>query len=105
MDAFQGGEKEIIVLSTVRTTESPFMDNQPRINVALTRAKRHLIVLGNKSLFSMNELWSKVLWDCQGTCSFFYAICRIHVNNCLLIEHCLNTKGFVALLSELKTAN
>lgn len=36
----QGGEKEVIILSTVRTTESQFMDNQPRINVALTRAKR-----------------------------------------------------------------
>jgi superfamily I DNA and/or RNA helicase len=40
VDAFQGGEKEVIILSTVRTTESQFMDNQPRINVALTRAKR-----------------------------------------------------------------
>ena len=40
VDAFQGGEKDVIVLSTVRTTESQFMDNQPRINVALTRAKR-----------------------------------------------------------------
>lgn len=42
------------------------MDNQPRVNVALTRAKRHLIILGNRNVFSMNELWSKVLWDCQG---------------------------------------
>ncbi|KAI7903478.1 AAA domain-containing protein [Cokeromyces recurvatus] len=65
VDAFQGGEKEIIILSTVRTNESQFMDNQPRINVALTRAKRHLIILGNRNLFNMNDLWSKVLWDCQ----------------------------------------
>ena len=32
------------ILSTVRTTESQFMDNQPRINVALTRAKRYSLV-------------------------------------------------------------
>lgn len=66
VDAFQGGEKDVIILSTVRTSESQFMDNQPRVNVALTRAKRHLIILGNRNVFSMNELWSKVLWDCQG---------------------------------------
>ncbi|CEP18867.1 hypothetical protein [Parasitella parasitica] len=66
VDAFQGGEKDVIILSTVRTSESQFMDNQPRVNVALTRAKRHLIILGNRNVFSMNELWSRVLWDCQG---------------------------------------
>jgi superfamily I DNA and/or RNA helicase len=101
VDAFQGGEKEVIVLSTVRTTESPFMDNQPRINVALTRAKRHLIILGNKSLFSMNELWSKVLWDCQGIYTISLYIIRC-INTYLLIEHCLNGKNFAALLTELK---
>ena len=72
MDAFQGGEKDVIILSTVRTSESQFMDNQPRVNVALTRAKRHLIILGNRNVFSMNELWSKVLWDCQGNSKMFY---------------------------------
>jgi superfamily I DNA and/or RNA helicase len=39
VDAFQGGEKDIIILSTVRTSESNFMTNRPRINVSLTRAK------------------------------------------------------------------
>ncbi len=67
VDAFQGGEKNVIILSTVRTSESAFMHNEPRINVALTRAKRHLIILGNRNLLLMNELWSKILWDCEGT--------------------------------------
>lgn len=79
VDAFQGGEKEIIILSTVRTSESSFMDNQPRINVALTRAKRHLIILGNQNMFSMNELWSKILWDCQGKNTWY-----IHVTYILI---------------------
>ncbi|KAG0791661.1 hypothetical protein G6F21_004923 [Rhizopus arrhizus] len=65
VDAFQGGEKNVIILSTVRTSESAFMHNEPRINVALTRAKRHLIILGNRNLLLMNELWSKILWDCE----------------------------------------
>ncbi|EIE86296.1 hypothetical protein RO3G_11007 [Rhizopus delemar RA 99-880] len=67
VDAFQGGEKNVIILSTVRTSESAFMHNEPRINVALTRAKRHLIILGNRNLLLMNELWSKIIWDCEGT--------------------------------------
>lgn len=54
------------------------MDNQPRVNVALTRAKRHLIILGNRNVFSMNELWSKVLWDCQGN---FYIYINIFTMN------------------------
>ncbi|CEG80934.1 hypothetical protein RMATCC62417_15195 [Rhizopus microsporus] len=66
VDAFQGGEKEIIILSTVRTTESAFMQNEPRINVALTRAKRHLIILGDRHMLLMNDLWSKIIWDCEG---------------------------------------
>lgn len=37
----QGGEKEVIILSTVRTTSSTFIDNRPRVNVAITRAKRY----------------------------------------------------------------
>ncbi|KAG1576061.1 hypothetical protein G6F50_000527 [Rhizopus delemar] len=65
VDAFQGGEKNVIILSTVRTSESAFMHNEPRINVALTRAKRHLIILGNRNLLLMNELWSKIIWDCE----------------------------------------
>ncbi|KAI9306942.1 AAA domain-containing protein [Cunninghamella echinulata] len=66
VDAFQGAEKEIIILSTVRTSGSGFIDQLTRVNVALTRARRHLIILGNKNLLSGNETWSKILMECQG---------------------------------------
>ena len=46
VDAFQGGEKEIAILSCVRTTSSDFMDATKRMNVALTRARRHLLIIG-----------------------------------------------------------
>ncbi|MGH0150325.1 UNVERIFIED_CONTAM: hypothetical protein FKN15_017201 [Acipenser sinensis] len=42
VDAFQGAEKEIIVLSCVRTKQVGFIDSEKRMNVALTRGKRHL---------------------------------------------------------------
>ncbi|KAI9499553.1 P-loop containing nucleoside triphosphate hydrolase protein [Zychaea mexicana] len=65
VDAFQGGEKEVIILSTVRTTNSTFIDNYPRVNVALTRARRHLIILGKQNLLLGNNLWANIVMQCQ----------------------------------------
>ncbi|KAI7876714.1 hypothetical protein K492DRAFT_219779 [Lichtheimia hyalospora FSU 10163] len=66
VDAFQGGEKDVIILSTVRTTNSAFIDNPPRVNVALTRAKRHLFILGKQGLLMSSNIWSNILTQCQG---------------------------------------
>ncbi|KAI7856953.1 P-loop containing nucleoside triphosphate hydrolase protein, partial [Circinella umbellata] len=66
VDAFQGGEKEVIILSTVRTTNSSFIDNYPRVNVAVTRARRHLIILGKQTLLLNNVLWGNIVMRCQG---------------------------------------
>ena len=46
VDAFQGQEKEVIVLSLCGGGGGAFASDE-RLNVALTRAKRHLIVLGD----------------------------------------------------------
>ncbi|KAI8819487.1 AAA domain-containing protein [Fimicolochytrium jonesii] len=61
VDAFQGAEKTVILLSTVRTRYVGFIDEPRRVNVALTRAKRHLFIFGNKTLLSRDKLWGKVL--------------------------------------------
>ncbi|NXC47708.1 ZGRF1 protein, partial [Penelope pileata] len=66
VDAFQGAEKEIIVLSCVRTRQIGFIDSERRMNVALTRAKRHLLIVGNLACLSKNRLWEKVIHHCQG---------------------------------------
>ncbi|TPX35866.1 hypothetical protein SmJEL517_g01695 [Synchytrium microbalum] len=63
VDAFQGAEKSVIILSTVRTENIGFIDETRRVNVALTRAKRHLFVLGNAGLLSRSRLWSRVIND------------------------------------------
>ncbi|XP_010145146.1 PREDICTED: protein ZGRF1-like [Eurypyga helias] len=47
VDAFQGAEKEIVILSCVRSRHVGFIDSEQRMNVALTRAKRHLLIVGN----------------------------------------------------------
>ncbi|KAJ7396123.1 protein ZGRF1 [Pitangus sulphuratus] len=66
VDAFQGAEKEIIVLSCVRTRQFGFIDSEKRMNVALTRAKRHLLILGNLACLSRNKLWGRVIHHCKG---------------------------------------
>jgi hypothetical protein len=55
VDAFQGAEKDIILLSTCFTSThgGGFVDSPHRMNVALSRARHHLIVMG--SLKAMNS--------------------------------------------------
>ena len=54
VDDFQGDERDIIILSTVRNPEDPKRSNPgfilayQRINVALSRARKMLIVVGNR---------------------------------------------------------
>lgn len=53
VDAFQGDEKEIIIVSTVRSQDLGFIINQQRINVCITRAKQHLVIVGKKTLLTV----------------------------------------------------
>ncbi|XP_032916669.1 protein ZGRF1 isoform X5 [Catharus ustulatus] len=66
VDAFQGAEREIIVLSCVRTRHFGFIDSEKRMNVALTRAKRHLLIVGSLPCLSRNRLWGRVIHHCKG---------------------------------------
>uniref|UniRef100_A0A8D0HQG0 5'-3' DNA helicase ZGRF1 n=1 Tax=Sphenodon punctatus TaxID=8508 RepID=A0A8D0HQG0_SPHPU len=66
VDAFQGAEKEIIVLSCVRTRQVGFIDSAKRMNVALTRGKRHLLIVGNLTCLRRNKLWGSVISHCAG---------------------------------------
>ena len=60
VDAYQGREKDFIILSCVRSNDScdiGFLQDEKRLNVSITRAKYGLFVLGNAKTFSKNELW------------------------------------------------
>lgn len=59
-DKFQGRDKEVIILSLVRSNESlnvgDLLKDWRRVNVALTRARTKLLILGSKSTIKGNEL-------------------------------------------------
>jgi superfamily I DNA and/or RNA helicase len=51
-------------MSTVRTHQIGFIDDARRVNVALTRAKRHLFIFGKRDLLSYNKVWGTVVKSC-----------------------------------------
>ncbi|KAF6259617.1 AAA domain-containing protein [Scenedesmus sp. NREL 46B-D3] len=64
VDGYQGREKEVILLSTVRANSQQqvgFVDDWRRANVALSRARTALVVIGHRSTLRGSETWSAFL--------------------------------------------
>jgi hypothetical protein len=55
VDGFQGGEREVVLLSLVRSNarhEVGFVKDERRLNVAVTRSRRHCALFGDSDTFS-----------------------------------------------------
>ncbi|KAI8810854.1 AAA domain-containing protein [Cladochytrium replicatum] len=64
VDGFQGQEKAIIILSCVRAnfgTGVGFLRDIRRMNVALTRARNSLMILGNCESLKRDDFWCKIV--------------------------------------------
>lgn len=62
VDGFQGREKEVVLISLVRSNtqgEVGFLGDTRRMNVAMTRAKRRLIVIGDGSTLGRNSFFKE----------------------------------------------
>jgi ATP-dependent RNA/DNA helicase IGHMBP2 len=64
VDGFQGREKESVVISLVRSNpegEIGFLLDERRMNVAMTRARRRLVVIGDGATLSQHEFFGKIM--------------------------------------------
>ncbi|OXU24496.1 hypothetical protein TSAR_010596 [Trichomalopsis sarcophagae] len=74
VEEFQGQERKVIILSTVRTAPDKvredithalgFVSARERLNVAITRARSLLIIIGNAKLLYQDVYWRSVLDHC-----------------------------------------
>ena len=65
VDGFQGQERDVILISLVRSNDDGqigFLRDLRRMNVAITRARMKLIILGNVQTMTKHEFYKK-LWE------------------------------------------
>ncbi|KAJ3678467.1 hypothetical protein LUZ60_002270 [Juncus effusus] len=80
VEQFQGQEREVIIVSTVRSTvrhnefdrvhQLGFLSNYRRFNVAITRAKSLLVIVGNPHVISKDRHWDRLLRYCADNGSY-----------------------------------
>ncbi len=72
IDSFQGQERDVIFISLTRSNADQkigFLSELRRINVAMTRARKKLVIIGDSSTLSQSDFYNKLMdyADQQGT--------------------------------------
>jgi len=95
VDSYQGSEKDIMIFNCVRanTIKSEigslgFVTDDRRLNVAITRARHFLFIVGNSSTLKKNELWSDLVDHCKKSHSKqFPSWYEVRGNSTKITEH------------------
>jgi hypothetical protein len=69
VDGFQGREKEAVLISLVRSNsegEIGFLSDVRRMNVAMTRARRKLLIVGDSATLGGHPFYTRLLEYCEG---------------------------------------
>lgn len=86
VDSFQGQERDIMIMSCVRVNSNEFVGARQRLNVAMTRAKHALYIIGSSSLFEVRtnitfllqffhyKNWLYIIISCFGIVLYLYRI-------------------------------
>ena len=63
VDRFQGSSKEVVVMSFVATgsLDGPIFEDYRRVNVALTRAKRALVLVGDREALASDDTYARMV--------------------------------------------
>ncbi|KAH8059770.1 hypothetical protein JL721_9189 [Aureococcus anophagefferens] len=67
VDAYQGREKDVIIISTVRSNARRtlgFVRDDRRMNVALTHARRAVVLVGDPATLREDDTWRKFIHQC-----------------------------------------
>jgi DNA replication ATP-dependent helicase Dna2 len=68
VDRFQGSSQEVIVVSFVASGDlsGPLFEDERRLNVALTRAKRALVLVGDREALGSRDLYARMVEWAEG---------------------------------------
>ena len=73
IDGFQGQERDVVYISLVRSNrkgEIGFLNDYRRMNVAMTRARKQLIMLGDSATIGQDPFYQKMLEYCEAAGSY-----------------------------------
>ena len=68
VDRFQGSSREVIVVSFVASgsLDGPIFEDERRLNVALSRAKKSLVLVGDRAALSTSPLYARMVEWAEG---------------------------------------